>query len=188
VTIPVLVGKKTYYVHQTLLTSSSKYFQNAMKPEWRIDPSKPIDLADAMPVCFEKYSQWLYTKQEPVCDPTSPDVTLPELYVFAERIMDKMYQRAIFSVMTTTARQPGLEAIRIIYAGTTPASPARRLMVDILAFQVTAESQRVANLDPEVDADFMRDLIAALVRYRGRPGKEVVRPWVIDLDTYMMGP
>jgi hypothetical protein len=117
----VLVDKKTYYMHQTLLSSSSKFFQNIMKSEWRIDPLKPIEVLGAEFANFEKYSQWLHTIQAPVEDHLSPTTRFTKLYVFAEQIMDEVYQRAMMiTVVTAPSWQPSLEAIRIIYAGTAP--------------------------------------------------------------------
>lgn len=67
-------------------------------------------------------------------DSEAPNISLAKLYVFAEHIMDEKYQAAIMSAMVATPKQPGLGAIRIIYASTMPASPARRLMADMCAF------------------------------------------------------
>jgi hypothetical protein len=47
--IPVQVGDKLFHVHEGTLTSTSKFFAGVMKPEWRTDPTKPIDLSDDEP-------------------------------------------------------------------------------------------------------------------------------------------
>jgi hypothetical protein len=186
VVVPVLVHENTYYVHQTLLTSSSMYFQNAMKPEWRTDPFKPIEVLGAECAHFEKYSQWLYTKQAPVEDTLWPTVEFAKLYVFAEQIMDEMYQCVVLSAMANASRSPCLPAIRTIYAGTTPVSPARRLMAYTSALQVTSKSKRITTLDPNVDGEFMRDLVVAMVRFRDEYGNRKIGHSAARMEAYTM--
>jgi hypothetical protein len=55
--IPVQVGEKLFYIHEGTLTSTSQFFVNAMKLEWRMDPAKPIDLSDGEPERFEVICQ-----------------------------------------------------------------------------------------------------------------------------------
>jgi 3-polyprenyl-4-hydroxybenzoate decarboxylase len=120
-----------------------------------------------------------------VGDTPRPTVEFAKLYVFAEQIMEEVYQCAIMSAMANASSKLSLTAIRIIYAGTTPGSAARRLMADIWAFQLDAISKRITNLDPEIDGEFMRELIEAMVKFRCKPDRKVVRPWATGVEAYL---
>jgi hypothetical protein len=61
-TVPVLAGTRIFHVHEHILTSSSQFFKDAMKPEWRRDTT-PLDLCDEDPAHFQAYWEWLYTKK-----------------------------------------------------------------------------------------------------------------------------
>ncbi|KAH7094862.1 hypothetical protein FB567DRAFT_543264 [Paraphoma chrysanthemicola] len=189
-TVSVLVGKETFHVHQTVLVGSSMFFQNAMKPEWRTDLTKPIDLADADPVLFKAYSQWLYTKQAPELVADYNYLRLAELYVFGERIMDEAFKQAMLRAIMNEAndkkaRAPSLESIRIIYAGTQANDPARRLIVDISVYRIDTGARRIRNADSSVDGEYMKDFLTALVEHcmpvRGRKS----RPWVTNPNSYL---
>lgn len=65
---------------------------------------------------------------------------LAELYVLSERLLDETIRGALIKEFVRLARLtdknskrycPTREAVNIIYRGTTAASPARRLMVDL---------------------------------------------------------
>jgi hypothetical protein len=43
------------------LIKSSELLKNVMKPEWRTDATKPIDMSDMELTIFEAYCGWLYT-------------------------------------------------------------------------------------------------------------------------------
>jgi len=62
--VPIQVGcNKTSLlrVHTTVLIKSSELLKNVMKPEWRTDATKPIDMSDMELTIFEAYCGWLYT-------------------------------------------------------------------------------------------------------------------------------
>jgi hypothetical protein len=189
-TIPILVGTQTFYVHETLLVSNSRYFQNALKPEWRTDTSKPINMFDTDQAHFKSYSQWLYTKQAPKVKSTGRWKTLAMLYILGERIMDDEFQNVILEAMIALRKnvEPNIQAIRSIYAGTTSGSPARRLLVGMSAVGISSPTaSRVKRLKPETDGEFMMDLIAALVKYRKKPAKSTLSPWIAEPHFYRVG-
>jgi hypothetical protein len=160
-----------YYVHAGALTSSSEFFANAMKPEWRTDPTKPIDLSDEKPPMFETYCQWLYGKKiasKPSLDDTELHVV--KLYVFGEKIKDETFQHnvlaAFIQVSVSSDHCPADAIVRIIYAGTSSAtSPARRLLVDIWV-QVSEASWckgKSGNLITNTCVEFSNELVPALL-------------------------
>jgi hypothetical protein len=138
--VPVQVGEKVFYIHEGTLTSTSKFFVNAMKPEWRTDPQKPIDLSDDEPERFEVYCQWLYGRKIAEKEAVSAtEFHLAKLYVFGEKIMDETFQNAVLTTFMDICHAeqlyPGNDVVRMIYKGTSgPELPARRLLVDIWTY------------------------------------------------------
>jgi hypothetical protein len=155
--IPVQVGDKLFHVHEGTLTSTSKFFAGVMKPEWRTDPTKPIDLSDDEPERFEAYCQWLYGRKiaelSGVSNKEAVDeyhLHLAKLYVFGEKILDETFQDVVLALLISSCfarhtylgeqKFPGNHIIATIYEGTSDAeSPARRLLIDIWTYTDTEE-------------------------------------------------
>jgi hypothetical protein len=76
---------------------------------------------------------------------------------------------------------------RELYARTCAGSSARRLLADITAFIIfrSLHGNYVAKLDAEIDGEYMKDVIAALVKYG--PRKEDVRSWFSKPGRYHVG-
>ena len=176
-------------MHEAVLTSSSEFFKAATKPEWRTDPTKPIDLSEQNPVPFERYVQWLYSNILSPYKSENQDLEqLARMYVIGETVMDTTFQEVVIKMIihlySAPQRTMSLSMLRIIYEGTTPGSPVRELMADICAFQLEPEFKRVTNLDAAKDAEFMKDLIVALLKHRKMPASHISGPWVEDPDRY----
>jgi hypothetical protein len=189
--VTVLVGNRTFHVHENVLNASSQFFRNALKPKWRVERGKPIDLSDAKPNLFIQYSQWLYSGNLPSIAelPTRECKFSPlcELYILGERLIDAAFQNSLIDGMIVTSQHssPSLEAIRIIYGGTAAGSPARKLLVDYSAWKISRPSaRRVKELDPDIDAEFAINLVSALITYRPRPGKDNSPPWIARRELY----
>ncbi|KAH8644972.1 hypothetical protein IG631_02436 [Alternaria alternata] len=130
----LMVGNEVVHVHEFLISSSSEFFKNATKPEWRTE-SRPIDLSDEQPHIFRRYCQWLYSgHMAPDLPEKSIFQCLAYMYVLGEKIVDYEFQnaviQAIISDMGRKNKVPSLGTIKIIYDGTTEGSAARRLLVD----------------------------------------------------------
>ena len=110
------------------------------------------------------------------------------MYVIGETVMDTTFQEVVIKMIihlySASQRTMSLSMLRIIYEGTTPGSPVRELMADICAFQLEPEFKRVTNLDAAKDAEFMKDLIVALLKHRKMPASHISGPWVEDPDRY----
>ena len=180
------IGTQTFHVHHNLLTHTSRYFQHALHPKWRTDPTEPIALTRTRPHHFENYSQWLYSKQLPDLSDTDAYNLFARLYVLGEHIIDDTFQDVVLAAMMNAPStiQPNLHTARIIYTNTAPDAPARRLISDILAFTITPPALEMQSLDPHTDGAFMLDLVAALATYRSLPRKNVARPVVTGPHPY----
>ncbi|KAF2827252.1 hypothetical protein CC86DRAFT_208688 [Ophiobolus disseminans] len=134
-------------VIESVIRKSSKFFDNAMKPEWataRPDP-RVIDLSDEGLDIFKIYLHWLYfrTLLTVVTDgdgPKNPEyLVLFRCYIISDKFVDIEFNKVVLnSIVDALEYQPyyspcypGQGPIRIIYDGTTEGAPARRLLVDL---------------------------------------------------------
>jgi hypothetical protein len=191
--VPIQVGcNKTSLlrVHTTVLTKSSELLKNVMKPEWRTDFTKPIDMSDMELTISEAYCGWLYTGKIVHHEKGKRHVFLSELYILGERLMDTAFQDVIIAAIIRFSIGsnifPGNSAIQTIYTGTPASSPARRLLVDFWAFNAVPTYDGLENLTKETCLDFVNDLVRELIVKRDRPVDFVQRPWLATPESYRM--
>ncbi|KAF7682229.1 hypothetical protein GT037_001205, partial [Alternaria burnsii] len=126
-TIVVQVGNEVIHVHECLISSSSEFFKNATKPEWRTE-SRPIDLSDEQPDIFKRYCQWLYTGFIAPGPPGPPAESsfrcLAYMYVLGEKIIDYEFQNAVIQAMMSDISRTNVVKARLLASetGSTPLS------------------------------------------------------------------
>lgn len=98
---------------------------------------------------------------------------LAELYVIGEKILDKRFQVQVINAFVCAAREvnafsnqntirhPSAVEVDIVYQGTPPGSPARRLMVEIYVCWVHGEALREEKVAH--NQDFLLDFAASLL-------------------------
>ncbi|CAN9440031.1 unnamed protein product [Alternaria alternata] len=148
-------------VHSGVLCKSSKFFQNAMKPEWTDMQAGPniIDLPDDPVDVVSDYIRWLYydtiadkqyeavanTREERAEEAVKVFVVLAEAYVFGEKIVDIKYKNAVLQTIFTAQKafcwNMGLESIKTVYEGTPQKSPLRRLIAENFAYMAYDDSE-----------------------------------------------
>ena len=64
ITVKVGTASKPFKMHESILCSSSEFFQTRNKVEWSHD-EKPTGLPDHSPETFNIYVNWLYTRKVP---------------------------------------------------------------------------------------------------------------------------
>ncbi|KAL5113617.1 hypothetical protein ACEQ8H_008510 [Pleosporales sp. CAS-2024a] len=187
--VAINVGKSDpFTVHKSVLLQSP-YFQNALKPEWTsAREGKPIDLSDQDPSTFEEYVQWLYSHH--IDTSTAESVQLAKMYALGETLMHVEFQDAVIEALMTICEErdkyPTGEQINIIYEGTMPNSPARKLLVDFFCWEggeKWIEGEDFANTKP---TEFVNDLMYQLLKNRRTPKGE--SPWTKDPKAYFIGP
>ena len=142
-----------------------------MKPEWKEGQDRSITLADDEPSTFSLYLQLLYgncmaigTSEEDKDLPTDNQYeTLAKINVLAERLLDRDTKNIIIDTMLSKSQTiigehsecvfPGLEEICVIYEGTPPFSPARRLMTDL--WVQSGEQSWLTGTSAEAPRDFL---------------------------------
>jgi hypothetical protein len=117
-------------IHANILTASSEFLKNAMKPKWRTNPGVPIDLSDQDTSTVEAYFHWLYTHKL-VSQGVKTYGALASLYVFGLFLMDATFQQAVLHAiidhLETHKWAPTASNIKAVYDDTAKGDPARRL-------------------------------------------------------------
>lgn len=142
-----MVGQtqKAYHVHENLLHANSGFLSAALKKD---PPDGKVALSDENHANFYRYVQYLYTKNVPYPDTkTHGFIPLTECYTLGKRMQGDKYKDNVLNAIVAEVRgvreaqnaqgmpdmqrtYPGIETINMIFAGTPPASPARRFFVD----------------------------------------------------------
>lgn len=149
--VAILVGPEAerITVHEPLVRSRSQFFNAALDKAWQEAQERCIRLPDDKYDIVMLYCQYLYSgkiylvptvsKQQISPDGTPPEYhTLAKLYVFGEKIRDVKVKNAVLDAIISRKDEaieglqynPAMQTVNIIYEGTMPGSPARRLMVD----------------------------------------------------------
>lgn len=182
----VVVGaeKQCFYIHPSALAARSKFFEAALKKEWRPNNEQPVELPEDDPDSFNIYLRWLYfgnvalqpTGLSVLLDSDLSYLSLAKLYSLGEKLLDTYFQDCVINAMVLRSRNeansnqcsyPGHPAIQTIYRGTPSTSPARRLLVDIWA-GLGEETWILHGVkdQSEVNHEFIIDLSKALLKNR----------------------
>ncbi|CAN9430745.1 unnamed protein product [Alternaria alternata] len=176
-------------VHRGVLCKSSKFFQNAMKPEWTDTQAGPntIDLPDDPVDVVSDYIKWLYydtipdkqyeavanTREERAEEAEKVFVVLAEAYVFGEKIVDTKYKNVVLQTMFTAQKafrwSMGPESVKIVYKGTPPKSPLRRWIAENVAYVAHDDSKEGVGwmqFIKEYPEDAKADMLEIIVKVR----------------------
>jgi hypothetical protein len=189
--------------HRGVLCKSSCFFERAMKPEWTELREQPdvIDLPDDSVQTVSDYVKWLYSNNMPIRLYNGKDtrekaaeeaekvfVMLAEAYVFGEKIVDTKYKnvvvRTVLAAIQSSGWYLGLTSIHIIYKGTPPTSPLRRLVADTVAFHSYDDSGEANGWMDDFDGyprEALVDAMKATVKARSRPEHDTYR----CIDAYL---
>ncbi|KAJ4348538.1 uncharacterized protein N0V89_009915 [Didymosphaeria variabile] len=146
--------KQTFFVHPYLITQRSVFFKNALAGVWKEAQDRAVHLPEDDPSTFFQYLDYLYTGKMSVKSSDSDksndhDAAMDEqlmaccIYVFAEKIQDIRCGNEAIKVMNAAVREkrvgkfwylPNSSCLELIYNGTMPNSPMRRLVVDFYAY------------------------------------------------------
>lgn len=172
----LLVGpqERKMVVHSPQITAHSEFFAAALKKEWIEGQAREIKLPEEEPEIVAYYIESVYFGKLPtdIYTTTSPGLEkelgyklLAEMYVLAERMLDSRCRNRLLQEVlrlrdlkckTGDRWNPTHVPINIIYQGTAPGSPARRLLLDIHAKQAREDWYPE---DVHVDPVFLMDLL-----------------------------
>ncbi|XP_014558666.1 hypothetical protein COCVIDRAFT_35943 [Bipolaris victoriae FI3] len=161
-TVPVLIKGGQIHVHKEVLTSTSDFLKIAMKPKWRTDENRPIDLTEEDAKAVEAYCRWLYSHTIPCHDDILYTTRLLcQLFVLGEKLLDQTLKNA--------------------------GSPVRRLMVDLYVYNAHSAWLSPHDCASFRGTDFLEELVPALLSARPQPSFEKGRPWVVRPESYREG-
>lgn len=152
---------RSFTVHSDHLTSRSLFFKKALSGNWSEAQQRIIELPEDESDIFELYLQCVYGHEmsvEPAPVPkdykgVEEQIEIAKLYVLAEKLQDvRAKNTALKAFMKSTWAErktaqwfhPDPAVVHIIYDGTMPGSPMRRLLVDLHAYTVSIQPNVVA--------------------------------------------
>lgn len=152
----VLVGPESQrselFVHQSIITSRSKFFASALSGRWNNCDAKTINLYDVNPNLksedVEHYLEAVYTNRITFKDNSRVPESVCHLYVIAELLLDLHARNLAIQALYEQIRHhksdeygpylyPGPECIQIVYKGTVSGDLMREYL---LIFGATAEA------------------------------------------------
>ncbi|KAF1973571.1 hypothetical protein BU23DRAFT_132966 [Bimuria novae-zelandiae CBS 107.79] len=208
--ITIKVGKdasqRSFKIHEHVICDHTEYFHNHMKDAWTVmkDEQRVIELPNDNPDAFALWRTWIYTEKIAILpeQPFSAEgmeersahyAVLAHAYVLGEMILDIPFMNAIADVYVLNARggdgvrahYPTNEDIAVLYDGTSPDSPIRKLLVDIWMYR-----GKVEWLDKELDdgalpREFLIEVTRELLKLKkAREGETMSRPWKMTHEQY----
>ncbi|KAI4690364.1 hypothetical protein J4E81_007517 [Alternaria sp. BMP 2799] len=167
-------AEQEFYVHKKLLRASSKFFNNALKKEWR-GKQEAVNLPDADPDHFRAWVKFIYTgrvfmgqleeevKKE---KPEYPELeTWACLYALGDYLADEDFRDALIDAMCDWMRISGripTSIPRWVYPYTTKTSAHRRFAVDV--FVKISKRSEIAPLDIAAEPpEFSQDVLACIM-------------------------
>ncbi|KAF2166274.1 hypothetical protein M409DRAFT_55127 [Zasmidium cellare ATCC 36951] len=159
----------TFFVHRAVLYKSSEFLKTHAELESNdIDSESSISLPDFNSEAFALYSKWLYSSaiiSIPEDETPKDDAewrVLASAYALGEKLIDIDFKNTVIDALRAkvkskignTVWKVAPELVRIIYAGDSKDSPARRFVVDLYHGHGGA-----SNLDDRsLPSDFLFDL------------------------------
>ena len=160
--VPGCVGETIRLkVHRGVLCKSSKFFQNAVKPEWTHQEERVINLPEDLADTVISYVKWLYCDKLAISQVLPPDALTPEkkteekdkiyvllaqAYIFGEKMMDVKYKNAVMKVIygltNAFSKSMGSQSVCILYDGTPSGSPLRRFIAENTAHKAWHDSEK----------------------------------------------
>jgi hypothetical protein len=194
--VPGAAGEtETLNVHQGVLCQSSEFFKRSMKPDWAglRDVSSTIELPTDNVDTVSDYIKWLYTgslslklyeggdkenREKVAVEAEKVFVLLAEAYVFGEKILDTKYKNVVLkgveAAKNSSQWNMGPESVDIVYKGTAPRSPLRRLIAGSVAFLAHDDTEKGVGWMTFFEGypkEALKDAIKAMARLRSRPEK-----------------
>ena len=169
--ITIVVGptEQRFYVHSSVLQSSSAFFKAALKQQWSEGQAHEVKLSEDKAHVFGIYAGWLYTGKVN----TTLWPYLARLYALGEKIIDSAFQDDVVNVLiartpekdTNDGREfPGQRDVARIYRDTPVGSPARRLMLDLYA--IHGMPGWITEKTLPYDKEFLHDLAKLMLEHK----------------------
>lgn len=202
-------SQRSFKIHEHVICDHTEYFHIHMKDTWTAmkDESRVIELPNDNPDAFALWRTWIYTGKlailpeppfplEAMDDRAAHYAVLAHAYVLGEMILDIPFMNAIADVYVLNARgvdgarahYPTNEDIGVLYDGTSPDSPIRRLLVDIWMYRGKVEWLDREMEDAALPREFLVEVMRELLKLKkAREGETMSRPWKMTHEQYHDG-
>jgi hypothetical protein len=203
-------GPDIVHVHRGVLCKTSAFFNTALKSVWTSQrpDDQTLDMSTESLEYVRTYVRWAYTGHVQIpLHHHSPELPLEEhakeaervyielahALVFGEGVADTSYLNALILLIVEAWKvsewSPGPEFATVLYDGTLPGHPARRLFTDMV-FNVAHDDSShpigwMATLLPEYPKDALLDVVKAFVQQR-KTSFGGVRPWISSPSNYLI--
>jgi hypothetical protein len=146
---------KTFMIHSSFATKSSKYMHSALKDDWKEGQEKHFSLVDHEPEALEGYINWLYTKEvtlkdaEQKCKLHGPAYSLEnpnsncsylhylkliKMYILGDYMNDMRFCNAVVDAMRLMRScYPSPDAVQWAWNHTMQDSPVRKHLLEMWA-------------------------------------------------------
>lgn len=132
---------KKFTVHEDIVKDSSEFVRLALRGDWMEASTRQIPLPDDEPAVFSVYQHWLYNglihsvRQGFGFSSASDEEyeILVKAYIFGEKIIDVAFKNSVVDAIVEKLDDFGFNKrlTSLVFDNTTPASPLRRLWLDV---------------------------------------------------------
>ncbi|OSS46588.1 hypothetical protein B5807_08442 [Epicoccum nigrum] len=186
---------KQFTVYESLITSNSAFFANALGHDWKEARERVVPLPENEPEVFRLYLTYLYASIIPIIPASSKGegveeredgegdvekgaqdqyIALSKLYVLAEQLVDETTKSTVLDALAAHAKEtnfrvlPDGESIYVIYSSTVDSNEARNWLIDLYTDYGGARS--LGSNDSAYPADFIADVARSVLTKRTKPG------------------
>ena len=190
-----LVGTDTpkrFAIHEGVIAPRSEFVRLALRGEWKEAQERTIPLPEDDPDVFSVYQQWLYgnlicTRYNNTVSQTDDEYeSLVKAYILGEKIMDQDFKDSIADAIVEKARcvhRFDTSLTSLVFDNTPPASPLRRLWLDIYFHFGSFEWLEVDLVGGAINAEFMAEFSRYQMKSRtGCDPNGAARPDVVFLS------
>ncbi|THY39224.1 hypothetical protein D6C97_10372 [Aureobasidium pullulans] len=149
VVVEVGPEKQAFSIHKDLLCFYSDYFRGAFDSSFKEAAEGKLSLPTEDPAIFDIFNGFIYTRQlrdaTDVKGPNLSFITLVALWIFGDKyIVPALQNKAIdaFKERSDKLRSiPWQLHLRTIYDNTLHGSPLRRIITDMMAYEITVSEK-----------------------------------------------
>lgn len=172
---PVASYHRRINIHKALATQESDFFKTALDPKWDTNRHGVVDLTDEPFDYFQIFAHWLYRNEICLRYTTDESVTaLISSYLLGQKLLAP---RFCDDVLTSLARISCASCFPLtpfhsnqVFDQTSPSSPLRRVLADVLAWQSTNGSALETGHPDELYSETSQTFIARRSRQSASDG------------------
>ena len=167
-------------MHSEVLTARSLFFRKALSGGFKEAEERVVELPEDDPEIFGMYLHYVQTNELSIVPEPLPEQytgmeeqgTLARMYVLAEKLQDVKSKNAIVRGMIASCYQKrfdnkcyffGPKSMTLLYQGTMPGSKARKLVVEMRAYDYTNTESLSQEGWPY---EFLTELACEFIKYR----------------------